>query len=161
MFLSPVTFSSVICKNVPRRWRSCSFCCFCSYFLSTMNVALLTKRRRCRFWVRPSLLHGRKKYSGIDFIRDLILDDQNLLRLEYRSGVGFQIFFRMSGYTFEEILNMIAPRMTRKFKIDWRMSMAPEYRKSNHDSRLYYEMTQLKSFNFFDLDRKMVDRKFL
>ncbi len=61
--------------------------------LSAMNLALLMKRRRCRFWVRPSLLHGRKKYSATNFMRDLIPDDQNPLSLECHSGAGFRIFF--------------------------------------------------------------------
>ncbi len=82
--------------------------------LSATNVALLMKSRRRRFWVRSRLLHDRKKYGATDFTRDPILDDQNLLSLEYRSGEGFRNFFQMSGSTFEEILDMIVPRMTRK-----------------------------------------------
>lgn len=31
-FFPLYTFSSVLCKNVRRRWRSCSFCCYYSYF---------------------------------------------------------------------------------------------------------------------------------
>ncbi len=85
--------------------------------LSAMNVALLMKRRCYRFWVRSSLLHGRKKCSATDSMRDLILDDQNLLSLEHSPGAGIQNFFWVSSSTFEEILNMIAPRMTRKLKI--------------------------------------------
>ncbi len=50
----------------------------------------------------------------MDFLKDLILDDQNLLSLDYHSRRGFQISFQMYSFTFEEILNMITPRMTRK-----------------------------------------------
>ncbi len=62
--------------------------------LSATNVALLLKRRRHRFWVWLSLLRSRKKYSATDFMRNVILDDQNLLSLEYHSGAGFRNFFQ-------------------------------------------------------------------
>ncbi len=81
-------------------------------FLSTVLVQKLKKRPR-RYWIRPSLL-ARSKYSATDFMRDLILDDEDLLSLEYRSGAGFRNFFQISSSTFEEILNMIGSKIARQ-----------------------------------------------
>lgn len=61
--------------------------------LSAVSVAVQLRRRRRRFWVRPFLSNGRRKYSATVFVKDLILDDEDLLSLEYRSGAGFQHFF--------------------------------------------------------------------
>ncbi len=61
--------------------------------LSAMTVAHFAKKRRCRFWIRPSLL-ARKRYSATDFMKDLILDDADLLSLEYTSlEQNSRIFF--------------------------------------------------------------------
>ncbi len=49
----------------------------------------------------------------MDFMKDLILDDVDLLSLEYRSGAGLKNFFSMSSSTFEQLLNMIAPEITK------------------------------------------------
>ena len=82
--------------------------------VSAASVALQCRRRRRRFWVRPSLVaKKKKKYSATDFMKDLILDDVDLLCLEYRSGAGFRNFFRMSTTEFENILALIAPRISR------------------------------------------------
>ncbi len=80
--------------------------------LSAVTVALLAKKRCRRFWIRPSLL-ARERYSTTDFMKDLILDDADLLSLEYRSGAGFKNFFRMSSSTFEQLLNMTASKITK------------------------------------------------
>ncbi len=60
---------------------------------SAVNIAPRGKSHHCRFWVRPSLLHGRKRYGITDFMEDLILNNQNLLILEYHSGGRFSNFF--------------------------------------------------------------------
>ncbi len=60
--------------------------------LSAVTVAFLAKKRRRRFWIRPSLL-TRKRYSATDFIKDLIFGGADLLSLEYRSGQDSRIFF--------------------------------------------------------------------
>ncbi|KAK9884603.1 hypothetical protein WA026_007443 [Henosepilachna vigintioctopunctata] len=52
-------------------------------------------RRPRRFWVRPSLVRGRKRYSTEEFMRDLLLDEVDELNLEYRCDAGFKNFFRM------------------------------------------------------------------
>ncbi len=80
--------------------------------MSAVSVAIQRARRRRRFWIRPSLV-ARRKYSTTDFMRDLVLDDTDLLSLEYRSGAGFKNFFRMSTTEFENILQMIAPKISR------------------------------------------------
>lgn len=67
------------------------------------------RRRPRRFWVRPSLVQGRKKYSTEEFMKDLLLNDADDLNLEYRCDVGFQNFFRMNNSDFENILSKIAP----------------------------------------------------
>ncbi len=77
-------------------------------FLSTVLVQKLKKRRG--HWICPSLLLSCRKYSVnsvIDFMRDLILDDDNLLSLEYWSSAGFHNFFQISSPTFETILKVI------------------------------------------------------
>lgn len=93
-------------------------------FLS--SVLLLQHRRRRRYWVRPSLL-ARRRYSTTDLMKDLILDDEDALNLEYRSGAGFRNFFRVSSSTFEQILNMIAPRISRR-DTHLRKAIAPHER---------------------------------
>lgn len=95
--------------------------------LNLVNVLQLKKRRR-RFWVRPSLLTGMKKYNTTDFMRGLKLDDEDLLSLEYRSGAGFQNFFRMSSSTFEEIQNMIAPKLATKSDTNMRDAISIQER---------------------------------
>ncbi|XP_074030781.1 uncharacterized protein [Leptinotarsa decemlineata] len=67
------------------------------------------RRRPRRFWVRPSLVRSRKKYSTEEFMKDLLLNDVDDLNLEYRCDVGFRNFFRMSNSDFENILRKIAP----------------------------------------------------
>lgn len=81
-------------------------------FCSAILVSTL-KRRPRRFWIRPSL-QARRKYSATDMMKDLILDDADVLSLEYRSGAGFRNFFRMSSTTFETVLNMIAAKITKQ-----------------------------------------------
>ena len=71
------------------------------------------RRRRPRFWVRPSL-QSRKKYSPSDLIKDLILDDTNVLNLEYRSNGGFKNCFRMSSSAFEQLLQKIGPMISKQ-----------------------------------------------
>ncbi len=61
--------------------------------LSAVNVTLHLRRRCHRFWACTSLL-TRKRYSAADFTRDLILNDEDLLSSEYKSGLGFHNFFR-------------------------------------------------------------------
>ena len=51
------------------------------------------RRHPRRFWVRPSLVRGRKKYSTQEFMKDLLLNDVDDLKLEYRYDVGFQNCF--------------------------------------------------------------------
>ena len=36
-----------------------------------------------RFWIRPSLVQGRKKYSTQEYMKDLLLNDIDGLNLEY------------------------------------------------------------------------------
>lgn len=80
-------------------------------FLS-LALVLQRQRRPRRFWVRPSLT-ARRRYSATDLMKDLILDDEDAFNLEYRSGAGFRNFFRISTSTFEEILNMIGPKISK------------------------------------------------
>ena len=49
-------------------------------------------RRPRRFWVRPSLVRGRKKSNTEEFIGDLLLNGVYDLNMEYRCDVGFQNF---------------------------------------------------------------------
>lgn len=70
-------------------------------------------RRERRFWVRPSLVRGRKKYDTDQFINDLLLDDEDALQLEYRSEMGFQNFFRMKHSEFEKLLQMIGSKIAK------------------------------------------------
>lgn len=107
-------------------------------FLS--SVLQLQQRRRRRFWVRPSLL-ARRKYSATDFMRDLILDDEDAFDLEYRSGAGFRNFFRISSSTFEEILIMIAPKITR-CDIHLRKAVAPRERLAVNRKFNYFELRE-------------------
>ncbi|XKL61522.1 hypothetical protein PGB90_008579 [Kerria lacca] len=81
-------------------------------FLSA-TLVLQRRRRPRRYWIRPSL-PARRRFSTIDFIKDLILDDEDALNLEYRSGAGFKNFFRVSTSTFTKIFNMIGPRISRR-----------------------------------------------
>jgi len=71
------------------------------------------KRRKRRFWVRPSLL-SRERYGTNDLMKDLILDDWDELNLEYRSGCGFQNFFRMKSSDFNILLDLIAPKIKKE-----------------------------------------------
>ena len=50
------------------------------------------RRRPRRFWVRPSFVQGRKKYSIEEFMKDLLLNYVDDLNLEYRCDLGFQNF---------------------------------------------------------------------
>ena len=65
------------------------------------------RRRTRRFWIRPSLVQGRKKYSTEENMKNLLLYDDDL-NLEYRCDVGSQNFFRMNNYDFENTLSIIA-----------------------------------------------------
>ena len=58
------------------------------------------RRRPRSFWVRPSLVRSRKKYSTEEFMNDLLLNDVDDLNLEYRCDVDFQNFFRMNNSDF-------------------------------------------------------------
>jgi len=66
------------------------------------------RRRPRRFWIRPSLVQGRKKYSTQEFMKDLLLNDIDDLNLEHMCDVGFQNLFRVNNSGFENILSMIA-----------------------------------------------------
>ncbi|XP_071056596.1 uncharacterized protein [Onthophagus taurus] len=79
--------------------------------VSECVVKKRTKLKR-RFWIRPSL-RNRNKYRGSDLIKELILDDADNINLEYRSDVGFTNFFRMTSSDFEDLLNMIGPKITK------------------------------------------------
>ncbi|KAG5865334.1 hypothetical protein JTB14_007449 [Gonioctena quinquepunctata] len=72
------------------------------------------QRRPRRFWIRPSLIHGRSKYNTTQFMKDLLLDEVDDLKLEYRCDAGFRIFFRMKSSEFENILRMIAPIISKR-----------------------------------------------
>ncbi|XKL69619.1 hypothetical protein PGB90_007388 [Kerria lacca] len=81
-------------------------------FLSA-TLVLQRRRRPRRYWIRPSL-QATRKYNTTDFIKDLILDDEDAPNLKYRSGAGFKNFFRVSISTFTMILNIIGPRISRR-----------------------------------------------
>jgi hypothetical protein len=74
-----------------------------------------TKRRR-RFWVRPTL-QSRKKYKGSDLILDLMLDDTDPLKLEYRSP--FKNFLHLTSEDFEILLKKLGPKVSKK-DTNWR-----------------------------------------
>ncbi|XP_057662272.1 uncharacterized protein LOC130897442 [Diorhabda carinulata] len=67
-----------------------------------------------RFWSRPSLVNGRKKYSTTEFIKDLLLDEVDPLNLEYRRNAGFKNFFRMKSSDIETLLGMIGLIISKK-----------------------------------------------
>lgn len=69
-------------------------------------AALQHQRRPSRFWIRPSLIYGKKKYCATEFMKDLLLDEADDLNLEYRCDVGFRNFFRMKNSEFENILRI-------------------------------------------------------
>lgn len=71
-------------------------------------------RRPRRFWIRPSILQGRKKYRAREFMRDLLLDEVDELNLEYRNDVGFCNFFRMERSDFEHLLNLVGLRISKR-----------------------------------------------
>ncbi len=50
-------------------------------------------------------------------MRDLILDDENVLCLKYQSGTGFRNFFRISSSKFETILNQKIVRQDNSFRM--------------------------------------------
>ncbi len=70
-----------------------------------------------RFWVPPRL-QAKKKCSTTDLMKDLVLDDIDLLNLEYSSGIGFKNFFHMTTTSFETLLNIIRQKIC---KCDTRM----------------------------------------
>ncbi len=76
---------------------------------SVLKVCKFWKRR---VWVRPSL-QAKKKYSIIVLMKDLVLDDVDLLNLEYRSEAGFKNFFHMTITSFESLLNVIGPKINK------------------------------------------------
>ncbi len=81
------------------------------------SVPKVCKFQKRRFWVRPSLL-AKKKYSITVLMKDLVLDDVDLLNLEYRSGAGFKNFFHTTITSFETLSNMIGLKIS---KCDTRM----------------------------------------
>ena len=54
------------------------------------------RRRPRKFWIRPSLVQGRKKYSTQDYMEYLLLNDIDDLNLEHRCDVGFRNLFRVN-----------------------------------------------------------------
>lgn len=68
------------------------------------------KFKKRRFWVRPSL-QSRSSHNLLD---ELILDDRDILNLEYRCNGGFRNFLRMSCTEFEHLLNLIGPKIAKK-----------------------------------------------
>lgn len=80
-------------------------------------IGVATRQSRCRrsrrYWVRPSILNGRKKYRTSEFMKDLLLDEADELNLEYRNDVGFSNFFRMNRTDFEILLRMIEPKISK------------------------------------------------
>ncbi len=81
---------------------------------SVMKVRKFWKRQ---FWVQQSL-HAKKKYSITDLMKDLVLDDVDLLNLEHGSGAGFKTFLYITTTSFEPLLNIIGPKIS---KCDTRM----------------------------------------
>lgn len=79
---------------------------FAVVIISLVNVALLVKRRRHRFWVHPGLSHSRMRYIATDFMKNFILDNE---------GPYLTLL--------EEVLNIIAPRIVRK--LDTRLYSHP------------------------------------
>nr|CAH7735360.1 unnamed protein product [Callosobruchus chinensis] len=77
-------------------------------------IGVATCQSRCRrprrFWIRPSLLNGRKKYRT----SVLLFDEADELNLEYRNAVGFSNFFRMNITDFEILLRMIESKISKK-----------------------------------------------
>ncbi len=61
---------------------------------------------------------SKEEMQHKDLIKDLVLDDIDLLNLEYRLGAGFKNFFPMTNTSFETLLNMIGPNIS---KCDTRM----------------------------------------
>ncbi|XP_046684492.1 uncharacterized protein LOC124370247 [Homalodisca vitripennis] len=84
------------------------------------------KLRKRRFWVRPSL-QSRRKYGTSELMKDLVLDDEDELNLEYRYGCGFKNFFRMKSSDFEDLLNKIA-RIIQKRDTSFRSAIPPHER---------------------------------
>jgi hypothetical protein len=79
-----------------------------------------------RFWIRPSL-KSRNRYSASDLINDLILDDVDILNLEYRVDAGFRNCFRMTRTDFENVLRMIGPNIAKK-NTKFRQAIPPHER---------------------------------
>nr|CAI5833300.1 unnamed protein product [Callosobruchus analis] len=75
---------------------------------------LLICRRPRRYWIRPSLLNGRKKYKTSVFMKDLLRGEADELNLEYRNDVRLRNFFRMNRTDFEILLRMTEPKMSKK-----------------------------------------------
>ncbi len=46
-------------------------------------------------------------------MKDLVLDDVDVLNSEYRSGAGFKNLFHMTTASFETLLNMIGPKISK------------------------------------------------
>lgn len=87
--------------------------------MSAMAVVILAlnqppKRRQRRFWIRPSLRRGRQLYRASELMKDLILDEEDPLNLEYRNDVGFTNFFRMQRSDFQMLLNKVGPKISKK-----------------------------------------------
>lgn len=70
--------------------------------------------------MRPSFIN-KKKYNGSDLINDLLLDDVDQLQLEYCNS-GFRNFFRMSSSEFENLLNLIGPKISKR-DTNWRKAI--------------------------------------
>lgn len=79
-----------------------------------------------RFWIRPSL-KSRNRYCASDLINDLVLDDADVLNLEYRVDAGFRNCFRMTSTDFENLLKLISPQIAKK-NTTFRQAIPPHER---------------------------------
>jgi vacuolar-type H+-ATPase catalytic subunit A/Vma1 len=68
-----------------------------------------TKRLR-RFWVRPTV-QSRRKYKASDLLEDLMLDDNDPLKHEYRSS--FTNFLRLTNEC-EILVNNLGPKVSKE-----------------------------------------------
>lgn len=84
-------------------------------FPSTVLVEKLKKKPK-RYLICPTLL-ARRKYITKDFVVDLILNDEDALSLEYRSGAGFR---SLSSSTWARILKMISLKIARQNTPFWK-----------------------------------------
>lgn len=80
---------------------------------ATYLIICCWRRRKIRYWVRPSL-HARKRYSGIGLINDLESDNCDLLSRELRTDGNFKNFVKLASQEFEFFIVKIGLRMARK-----------------------------------------------